>query len=420
MTSLGDCLAEARRCCFKNSSMVDILEYMGEGQSRWAQYDNISAYLGTIKPRDQERSLSDGTEARCYLRLFFISATIGDDGHHTHVDPSLLELLHEEGNLSAKFIIDLFQTEDWTVFPTSFAFSRAGLVPTRSTLQYGCWSWGDQATHSFIQLVVESDVMTYYFVNFNEGLKQIIERSLKDYTSSTVPPLFLDFQILTHLLTLYRRGVAAQRYRLRQIENQEDGSTVRNQVKELHDLCRCWHAMLKDFADLKEHTRQLKSFAKRLNTTHYTNKMDSRDAILQIVESLAQFENSCSFWASWARTYLDRTNICINLAHQLENKEIALQARRESISMFTLAIVTAIFLPSTFVASILGTNFFNFDGTVFTVSSLWWILPATAIPLTLAVLILWYKWSKVRTDKTQGQPDRGLLEKRAGRLPNVV
>ncbi|KAI1160610.1 hypothetical protein F5B18DRAFT_631976 [Nemania serpens] len=429
MTSLDDCLAQARKCCFKNSSTLDILEYMGEGQSKWAQYENISAYLGSIKVGDKVDSspttghptdLEDGNEVRCHLRLFFISATIGDDGNHTHVDPALLQLLHEEGNLSAKFIMDLFQTEDWTLFPTSFTFSRVGAVPKKSALQYGCWSWGEQATHSFVQLVVDSDTMTYYFVNFNGELKQFVERSLQNLTGPRVAPLFLDFQILTHILTSYRRGLGAQRLKLRQIESREDGPMDRNQVKELHGLCRVLQVMLKDFADLKEHTGQLKTFARRLNTTYYSAQSDRRNAVLETIDSLAQFENSCTFWTNWARTYLDRTNICINLAHQLQNKEIALQARRESISMFTLAIVTVIFLPSTFVASILGTNFFNFDGTVFAVSSLWWILPVISIPLTLAVLLIWYEWSNVRLDKRQGQPEGGPLEKKVRAVPNAL
>ncbi|KAI0104718.1 hypothetical protein GGR51DRAFT_521820 [Nemania sp. FL0031] len=428
MASLGDCLAEARKCCFKNSSTVDVLEYMGEGQCRWANYEDLKAYLSTVKTKDRSCSLvndhsnhpDNSNEAPCQIRLFFISATIGGNGLHTHVDPSLLELLHEESNLSAKFIIDLYQTEDWTVFPTSFTFPRAREVPARSTLQYGCWSWGDRATHSFVQLVVEPDIITYYFINFNEELKLSIEGSLKNYSNPTATPLFLDFSILNHLLTSYRRGLAAQRNQLGRIEREEDTSVVRNQVKELHSLCRCWHAMLKDFTDLKEHTRQLEAFAKRLNAIYYTSQPDCRDAVLETVESLEQFEKDCNFWANWAKTYLERTNICINLAHQLENKEIALQARRESISMFTLAIVTAIFLPSTFVASILGTNFFNFDGTIFAVSGLWWILPVISIPLTLAVLIFWYKWSKVRSDMTQGQLSGRPQGEQAWVFPDVV
>lgn len=87
----------------------------------------------------------------------------------------------------------------------------------------------------------------------------------------------------------------------------------RNQVKELHGLCRVLQVMLKDFADLKEHTSQLKTFARRLNATYYSTQSDRRNAVLESIDLLGQFDNSCTFWTNWARTYLDRTNICINL-----------------------------------------------------------------------------------------------------------
>ncbi|KAI3318903.1 hypothetical protein HD806DRAFT_548775 [Xylariaceae sp. AK1471] len=406
---LDDCLAKAQQCCPKGSSKVDILEYSAQGSPKWAQYTNLDAYLQGIKTRDRHIPSSvnspsaprdNGNATSCHLRLFFISATIGDNKLHTHVDPAVLRLLHEESNLSAKFITDLYQTEDWTVFPTATELTRNVESPNRSCLQYGFWAWGDQATHSFVQLVVESDVATYYFVNFHKELKEFIETSLKEYEGS--------------------KGLGVQRIRLRRIEKHEDGSTVRDQVEELHELSREWHVMLKDFSDLKALTRQLKVFAKRVNKAHRDTQTNTRGAVPETIDSLVQFETACNFWASWARTYLNRTNICINLAHHLENKEIATQARSESISMFTLAVVTVIFLPGTFVASILSTTFFNFDGSTFTVSSLWWTLPVTTIPLTLAVLLFWYKWSESRSNKIQGQLKERVSDKTVWILPDLV
>ncbi|KAI0533116.1 hypothetical protein GGR58DRAFT_517173 [Xylaria digitata] len=271
----------------------------------------------------------------------------------------------DNSNLPAKFIVDLFQTVDWTVFPTGFTFSKLGESPSNSS-KFG--SWGDRANHSFIQLVVGPDILPYYLVNLNGEMKNS-----------------------------YRQGLGVQRLTLRQIEHRDDGVAVRNQVRELHEL---------------------NSFGRRLDTTYHKTRSNRRDKVLEALNSLVQFENSYKFWASWARTYLDRTNICINLAHHLENKEMASQARRESISMFALAIVTVIFLPSTF--SILGTNFFNFDGMAFTVSSLWWILPVASISLTLAVLLFWYQWSKARSDKTQVQLTGELPGKGAWALPDPV
>ncbi|KAJ3576035.1 hypothetical protein NPX13_g3833 [Xylaria arbuscula] len=359
MASLDRCLAEAQRCCFKNSSTVDILEYAGEEKSSWVKCKDLEAYLGTIQDRDGGRSSENNqspqnheTLAHCHLRLFFISAVIDRNNElHAHVDPAILELLHQKSNLSAKFIIDVFQTEDWTVIPTSFHFSKLGEPPRKALLQYGFWSWGDRATHSFVQVVINPNVTTYYFINFKDDLKRFIETSLKDYQGSTVPPLFLDTSILTHVLNTYRQAIGTQRSILRQIEHHHGGAMVQTQVEELHSLSRTWHAMLKDFTDLKEHTKQLKAFLKRWKPTSYKNsRVTRRDRTSETIEAILQFETDSKFWASWATTYLERTNICINLAHHLENKEIATQARRESIAMFTLAIVTVIFLPSTFVA----------------------------------------------------------------------
>lgn len=60
--------------------------------------------------------------------------------------------------------------------------------------------------------------------------------------------------------------------------------------------------MLKDFADIKEHIAQLRAS----HNTGSTNLHEQDDA-------LRQLEVSFEFWARWVRTYLERTNICINL-----------------------------------------------------------------------------------------------------------
>ncbi|KAI8951254.1 hypothetical protein F4801DRAFT_545513, partial [Xylaria longipes] len=63
--------------------------------------------------------------------------------------------------------------------------------------------------------------------------------------------------------------------------------------------------MLRDFSDLKEHTRQLKPLGKRLNTTYYSAKSTCRDAVLLATSnSLLQFGNSYNFFASRKRTYV--------------------------------------------------------------------------------------------------------------------
>lgn len=106
--------------------------------------------------------------------------------------------------------------------------------------------------------------------------------------------------------------------------------------------------------------------------------------------------------------------------------DVALQTQRDSVSMFTLAMVTAVFLPGTFVCvccralgsssplvaclndnrsaddfyqSVLSTTFFSYDGSVFSISGWWWVLPLTAAPLTGLVMFLWFWWFRQRLSR---------------------
>ncbi|KAK8043895.1 hypothetical protein PG994_012733 [Apiospora phragmitis] len=83
--------------------------------------------------------------------------------------------------------------------------------------------------------------------------------------------------------------------------------------------------------------------------------------------------------------------------HHLANQQIAFQARRESAAMSTLAFVTVLFLPGTFVSSILSTSFFSFDGAAFKVSdNATTVLVPSLIGATLLVLVLWFAWHQRR------------------------
>ena len=73
--------------------------------------------------------------------------------------------------------------------------------------------------------------------------------------------------------------------------------------------------------------------------------------------------------------------------------------------MKTIATLTMLFLPATFVSSLFGTNFFALQsspagdgGTTFLVSEIWWVYVATAVPLTgfVALVWVWWMWYKAR------------------------
>lgn len=91
------------------------------------------------------------------------------------------------------------------------------------------------------------------------------------------------------------------------------------------------------------------------------------------------------------------------------NERIALNSGRDSTSMKILALISALFLPATFVATLFSMSMFqwqpnggNGDQSSQTVSDKIWIYPATAIPLTVVTVVgwgVWWWWELKKYDK---------------------
>ena len=71
--------------------------------------------------------------------------------------------------------------------------------------------------------------------------------------------------------------------------------------------------------------------------------------------------------------------------------------------MITIAAVTMLFLPGTFISAILSTTFFDYGDDGLHVSGKWWILLASAIPLTVVVFGVWLGWRYVRLRKQKAE-----------------
>lgn len=99
------------------------------------------------------------------------------------------------------------------------------------------------------------------------------------------------------------------------------------------------------------------------------------------------------------------------------------RAGLDSIAMKTLALVTAIFLPATFIATLFSMSMFDWQGgNVSVVSSNFWVFWVVSVPLSIVILGLWwYIWNLsrrhygtlFRQDFEHGEPPselRGLWE----------
>ncbi|KAL8933822.1 MAG: hypothetical protein Q9216_006197 [Gyalolechia sp. 2 TL-2023] len=106
-----------------------------------------------------------------------------------------------------------------------------------------------------------------------------------------------------------------------------------------------------------------------------------------------------------------RTNIAIAEA----SRRIAFETKRDSDAMKTIAALTMVYLPATFVATLFGMVFFSTESisaSGFQVNPLWWIYLVVTIPLTMLTVGVWLGWLRwVRRRRVQDEEDMGLKEK---------
>ncbi|KAF9633702.1 hypothetical protein BFW01_g4596 [Lasiodiplodia theobromae] len=76
----------------------------------------------------------------------------------------------------------------------------------------------------------------------------------------------------------------------------------------------------------------------------------------------------------------------LNLEMAHDSRRLASASKRDSSSMKTIAVLTTVFLPGTFIATVFGMPMVEYKPAQF------WIYLAIAIPLTVVVMIIWATW----------------------------
>ncbi|KAF2728631.1 hypothetical protein EJ04DRAFT_556623 [Polyplosphaeria fusca] len=151
------------------------------------------------------------------------------------------------------------------------------------------------------------------------------------------------------------------------------------------------------FTELQSSTRYLRERLTHLRTEH--------QGLL--------FEIACN-----QKIAQSQLQIVYNLVAQRDNRdnrnlaeistEIAITTKDDSFAMRTIAIMSIIFLPGTFVASFFSMSMFNWQASKAepVVSSRFWIYWAVTLPLTIAVFLGWYIW--LRTHRTNDRYNENL------------
>ncbi|KAJ4418230.1 hypothetical protein N0V82_005704 [Gnomoniopsis sp. IMI 355080] len=125
-----------------------------------------------------------------------------------------------------------------------------------------------------------------------------------------------------------------------------------------------------------------------------------KDTIKTFNSSAAGFESGIDSMISNLEVQL---NILSFVAAQMDNNrssEMSAQAGLDSIAMKTLALVTALFLPATFIATLFSVDMFDWQASTDSavVNQKFWIFWAVSVPLSILILgAWWYIWNLSRT-----------------------
>ena len=113
-----------------------------------------------------------------------------------------------------------------------------------------------------------------------------------------------------------------------------------------------------------------------------------------------------------------QANNLLSQSHSLSSTVIASETRKDSASMKTIAALTMLFLPATFIATVFGMSFFDYSAHGLSVSGQWWVYVAIAVPTTLLIFIIWWAWTPGTERVSWLRRRRFVLS--AKRLPRTI
>ncbi|KAK8084117.1 hypothetical protein PG996_002898 [Apiospora saccharicola] len=273
----------------------------------------------------------------------FVSSTHGK----VHVS-GLLRMLFEAADLPARFAVDLCDRQQWGFKPTTLSLMSTGSDHSERSLvlRYGCY-FSTQARISFVlQIIHSSKTQDLYCVDFPKELRENLERHFRSDIGLAQDPMFANVLMLEYVLRSCQNKITDWRKKLRVIltntpikEKKQTTASVEKQAEDLHDLSVKWHSMHRDLEYIQQHTDKLLDLQEKIGTTKSENKCTPQATPPPTTYAISK-TSDVSWLASSSLTSSEPTSTF---------SWIADQTRRESMAMFTLALVTVLFLPGTFV-----------------------------------------------------------------------
>ncbi|KAL4758902.1 uncharacterized protein BDW70DRAFT_89015 [Aspergillus foveolatus] len=168
-----------------------------------------------------------------------------------------------------------------------------------------------------------------------------------------------------------------------------------NDFPHLHDILRhLFH--YEETIEVAQHT--LRTMAAEQDRWRNEDEEDIRQNLgiwIKTRQRILHEEKRAHSLKTRSKSLNDRHRNEINLAFNLVSQSFGSDARTDSNMMKTVAIVSMVYLPGTFVSGLFGTNFFSFQadpGNTWLMADEFWLYWAVTLPLTFATVVIWAIW----------------------------
>ncbi|KAL5336171.1 hypothetical protein BJX70DRAFT_400825 [Aspergillus crustosus] len=235
---------------------------------------------------------------------------------------------------------------------------------------------------------------TVFFIDFIPSvIQKDFLRTISTKANREANPFVWNAAFTRRVMRYYRNSFERLQESVQRIERSQNKYVKREEqppdFHALHDIAR--HIIhLGETIGSAEHTIQC-MLDEQL---HWRN--EDPDAVAAIKLSHLKWIHSLKMKS---RSLSERHTNQTNLAYHTVSSKLGLAALKDSDMMKTIAAVSLVYLPGTFVSGVFGTNFFSFQSEALdswaTSSNFWvyWVYWAVTIPLTLTTILVWVLWN---------------------------
>ncbi|KAH8586663.1 hypothetical protein B0O99DRAFT_695296 [Bisporella sp. PMI_857] len=387
-----------------DTTIVDLQSHIGDGE------------ILSVGEEDQPKSKlvddSESIEGQTSLQILFLKSRLDQHGCTTgrlRVTPQALDAICTKIHVSTAFLDGVLRPSIWAK-QSGASYHRYdfhGNVEAIDTFYHYFYDWEKGPLHVCASYNVKNGNISYFIIDCPPVIKEKIEDRAKNSKDTLLfRPFAIDF-LLAKECALWRQVMINKNW-LKMYEWHEESPNRMDaplkpivdepsNLKSLHHLSRTWNMFYADLGDLSDRLDVLISACHKLQVLGIPHAVAAAEGF-QFLKDRNELRKR------WVASFSDRTKLIMNFVFSAANsrnavtnlsiagltKDIAQDTAQDNSSMITIATMTMLFLPGTFVSALFSMVFFN-SGTQFDKSWMW-LYFAITVPLTGIVFGFYMYW----------------------------